>query len=182
MTSNELLAESVLMTKNLLARYLAGFDEASRTKQAAGLPNHVAWNLGHCAHTMHRIANMFLSDPPSSAGALPESDFVTGDGTKGDAQRFDTESVSFGSQPLDEPGMYPSLARSAQIYDAACDRLAAVIRGVPEAKLMQTVSWGASGVQATLWSMVMRMVFHNGFHTGQIADLRRALGFKSIFS
>jgi hypothetical protein len=29
---------------------------------------------------------------------------------------------------------------------------------------------------------VARMVFHNGFHTGQIADMRRALGFKGVFS
>jgi hypothetical protein len=182
MESRDLLAESVLMTKNLLARYLAGFDETTRTRQAPGMPNHVAWNLGHCALTMHRIANMFLSDPPSSAGPVPDTDFITGDAAKGDAQRFDTESVSFGSQPTDEPGKYPSLARSAQIYDAACDRLAAVIRAAPESKLTQTVSWGPTGMQAPLWAMATRMVFHNGFHTGQVADLRRALGFRSIFA
>lgn len=28
----------------------------------------------------------------------------------------------------------------------------------------------------------LRMMGHNGMHTGQIADLRRALGFKSIFA
>jgi hypothetical protein len=26
------------------------------------------------------------------------------------------------------------------------------------------------------------MIFHNGAHTGQIADLRRALGFRSVFA
>ncbi len=30
--------------------------------------------------------------------------------------------------------------------------------------------------------MIPRMVFRNGMHTGQIADLRRALGFGSILS
>ncbi|MGE3107449.1 MAG: DinB family protein [Phycisphaerales bacterium] len=181
MDARDLLAESVLSTKLLLARYLAGFDESSRTRQAAGLPNHVAWNLGHCALTMHRIANLFASDPPTMAGPLPERDFIVGDGTKGDGARFDSESVSFASQPMDEPGRYPSLVRAAAIYDAACERLAAVIRATPESKLSQMVSWG-SGAQVPLWSVGTRMVFHNGFHTGQIADLRRALGFKSIFS
>ncbi len=182
MTPRDLLADSVLSTKTLLARYLTGFDESNRTRQAAALPNHVAWNLGHCALTMHRVANMFLSDPPVSAGPLPDSDFIVGDGSCGTASRFDTESVSFGSQPTAEPGHYPTLARSAQIYDAACDRLAAAIRSAPDSKLTQMVKWGAAGMETPLWSLALRMVFHNGFHTGQLADLRRALGFKSIFS
>jgi len=182
MERRDMLAESVLTTKTLIARYLAGFNDTNRTTQPPHLPNHVAWSLGHCALTMHRVAYMFLSDPPASAGPLPASDFVTGDGTKGDADHFDSESVSFGSKPIDDPRKYPTLLRSAQIYDAACDRLAAAIRSVSDAKLDQRVKWGASGMEVPLWGLASRMVFHNGMHTGQIADLRRALGFKSIFS
>jgi hypothetical protein len=37
-------------------------------------------------------------------------------------------------------------------------------------------------MQMPVWALVSRMTFHNGFHTGQLADLRRALGFRSIFS
>ena len=40
--------------------------------------------------------------------------------------------------------------------------------------------WGA--IQIAGWQVIMRMVFHNGMHTGQIADTRRALRMKSIFS
>jgi len=181
MSPRDMLAESVLSTKTLLARYLAGFDESTATRQAPSLPNHVAWSLGHCALTMHRVAHMFAAEPVSAA-QIPESDFITGDGTRGDADRFDTESVSFGSKPVDDPRLYPTLARSAQIYDAACDRLAAAIRATDESQLDRKVKWGASGLETPLWSLAMRMVFHNGMHTGQIADLRRGLGFKSIFA
>jgi len=40
--------------------------------------------------------------------------------------------------------------------------------------------WGM-GQTMPRFQLAMRMAFHNGFHVGQIADLRRAFGFKSIF-
>jgi len=177
-----MLAESVLSNKALLARYLAGFDETNYCKQAPHLPNHVAWTLGHCALTMHRIANMFVTDPPSFAGEIPEADFIIGDGTRGEPTRFDAESVAFGSRPVEDPRLYPTLTRCAQIYDAACERLAATVRAASDEKLDQPVKWGVSGNDIPLWATAMRMVFHNGMHTGQLSDLRRALGFKSIFA
>ena len=170
MTANDLLAEAVLSTKHLLGRYLAGFDDQSRTAQAPGLPNHVAWNLGHLALTMHRVAERLDGQP------VPESDISPRPG----AAAFFSESVAFGSSPSGAAGEYPSLARSVEIYNAACDRLAAAVRAAPESRLNEVVPWGQG--QSPLWSLVIRMVFHNGFHTGQIADLRRAMGFKSIFA
>lgn len=178
MKAQDVIAEGVLATKPGLARYLAGFDESNRTKQAPNLPNHAVWNLGHLALTMHRVCG--LLQPGRS---LPTSDFIDG-GTKsggGDAARFATESVSFGSIPLDDPKGYPTLARAVEIYNAACDALAAAIRATPDAELGRTLEWGAT-MQIPAYLLVIRMVSHNGMHIGQLADLRRALGFKSIFA
>lgn len=172
MQAQDLLADSVEQTKMLTARYLVGFDEGSRTRQARHLPNHVAWNLGHLALTMHRIAEHF------DGAAPPERDFAPG--PRGGADRFGLESIAFGSAPADDPGAYPVLERCVEIYNAACDRLARGIRASSASKLNESVKWGAG--QLTLGLLAARMVFHNGFHTGQIADLRRALGMKSIFS
>lgn len=66
------------------------------------------------------------------------------------------------------------------IFDAACDRLAGAACGVPDGRLDDRVKWGAGEV--TLESLVLRMIFHNGTHCGQITDLRRALGVGSIFA
>ena len=41
-------------------------------------------------------------------------------------------------------------------------------------QLHETVSWG--GGTTTKRDLAVRMAFHNGVHTGQIIDLRRALG------
>ncbi len=185
MTPRDLLAESVLTTKQLVARYLAGFTDEMRAKQATNLPNHAAWCLGHCALTMHRLSEKVDAKP------FPASDFApTASGTSpifgavGAAvtppTTFTVEAVAFGSAPSSEASAYPHLARCVEIFNAAADRLAAAARASTDTQFNQLIKWGP--IESPWWSLVMRMVFHNGFHTGQIADLRRALGLKSIFS
>jgi hypothetical protein len=169
MTARDLLAESLLLTKALNARYLAGFDEATRTRQATNLPNHAAWSLGHLALTMHRVAQKV------DGREAPSSDFAADT-----PDAFDPEAVAFGSVPNAGSAAYPSLERCVVIYNAACDRLALAVRSATEEQFNQVITWGP--VQTPWWSLIGRMIFHNGFHTGQIADLRRALAFKPIFS
>jgi hypothetical protein len=170
MNTQSAIAESILACKPLAARYFAGFDERTRVAQPPGLPNHLAWCLGHLAHTMHRVAEKF------DGQQLPASDIAPAP-TPG---AFFVEDVCFGSAPTADPARYPSLARCIQIFDAACDRLGASVRALPDARLEEMHSWGKG--QTTLREIASRMVFHNGVHIGQIADLRRALGFKSIFA
>ena len=172
-SSRELLAESVLNSQMLLKRYLAGFDDSNVVSQPAGLPNHAAWTLGHLACTMGRMIEK-LGGPNLAA------DEFTRGGEGGSSTRFDPDSVSFGSTPIGDASKYPPLARCVQIFDSACERLAATVRTVPEPMLTGMVPWGnteISGMQG-----VIRMVFHNGTHAGQLADIRRALKLKSIFA
>jgi len=169
-TAQSAIADSVQACKPLALRYLAGFTDDNRTRQAPGLPNPVAWSLGHCALTLHRTAEKIDGQP------LPPAHFAAA----ADKTRYSTESVAFGSMPADNPALYPTMARCIEIYEAACDRVAAAVRAAPDSKLAQTTKWGTG--ETTLGALASRMVFHNGTHIGQIADLRRALGFKSIFS
>lgn len=176
-TRAELLAESVSATKLLLGRYLAGFNDVTATRQTPDLPNHVAWCLGHCALTMHRVAEKLDGQP------APKSDFISAtDGTRGSRDKgyFDAEGVSFGSAPEERSDRYPRLDRCIEIYNAACDRLAGAVRQATDAQLDEMVPWGQA--QTPMRQLIVRMVFHNGFHTGQISDMRRSLGFKSIFA
>lgn len=168
------LADSVLSTKVLLARFLPGFDDTNHTRQAPGLPNHVAWNLGHLALTMHRAAMKIDAKP------LPTDVFIEGSdrGEGGERGRFGTESVGFNSTPTADPARYPSLARCVAIFDGACDRLAGAVRNAPDDTLAALHAWGPMQIPA--WMMVQRMLFHNGTHTGQIIDLRRALNMPRV--
>jgi hypothetical protein len=171
-TVQDLLADSIRSSRDLLGRFLDGFNDDNRTRQADTLPGHVAWVLGHCALTMHRVAE------ECDGRALPESDFTTGDGRSGGADRFDTESICFDSTPVDEPDRYPSMARCRTIFDAACERLASTVRDASDEALEKMVPW-ASG-EIPFRTLVLRIAFHNGVHAGQIIDLRRALGLDRV--
>lgn len=175
MRRQDLLAEAVLMSKPLVLRFLAGFDETNATRQTPTLPNHAVWCLGHLALTMHRVAEKLGGGPP------PADAFVSGGavGTR-DERRFATESVSFNSEPADTPAAYPTLARAVEIFERACDHLASAARNATDAALDAPSPWGAATVP--VWTLVLRMLFHNGVHTGQLTDLRRGLGFRRVLS
>jgi hypothetical protein len=174
MTRQQTLANAVLESRTLIARYFKGFDDSNHTKQAENLPNHFAWTLGHLALNLHRVAEKLDGRP------IPPSDFIQGDGTAGGQTKFDTESVSFGSTPVADPKRYPTYDRCVAIFDDAIERLVSAIRRTDESKLDNLVGWGSG--QVKLWTLPLRMVFHNGTHCGQLADLRRALKLKSIFA
>lgn len=171
MQAQEFLGQALETNKMLLTRYLVGFDDSTHTRQAPGLPNHVAWSLGHLAMTMHRTAEKLDGRP------IPDADFIAG-GTAGDAARFGTETVAFGSTPVDDPALYPTLVRATEIYNTACDRIARAVRAATDEQLATPITWG--NAQSPAGMIAARMIFHNGTHTGQIADLRRALGMKRV--
>ncbi len=176
--AQDVLADGVRSTKGLLARYLAGFDEMTRLAQPPNLPNHVAWSLGHLALTLHRVAERLDGLP------MPERDISGTPEARGmPATSFHRDDVAFGSAPAMDHDRYPTLQRCQQIYDAACDRLADAIQNSTDAALSAPTVWGAPGTPPIpLYLLVARMIFHNGAHTGQIADTRRALGFRSVFA
>lgn len=172
MRRQDALAESVLQSRGLFMRYMAGFDDSNYTRTAEHLPNHAAWVLGHCALTMHRAAERV-------DGRLQTGDAFV-DGAAGDGSRFGTESVAFGSDPRSAETKYPGYRRCVEIFGSAADRLAGALRSCPEGRLDEPVPF-FGGMSLPRWNAAPRIVFHNGTHCGQIVDLRRALGMSPIF-
>ncbi len=164
------LAALVRYSGPMLTRFLDGFTDETRTTQAPGLPNHVAWTLGHTAYTMHRLADQFGDE------GLPPEDFVDG---PADATRFDRQSLRLGSTPTPDSAAYPTLDRCAAIFERAHERLASAVEGADQADFEREVDWG--GVMRPLGELVMRVSLHNATHAGQLCDLRRALGMPRVF-
>jgi hypothetical protein len=174
MTRQETIAAAVENGREQVKRYLVGFDDGNRTLQAPNVPNHAAWTLGHVALTNHRIAGHI------DGSELPAVDFVTGDGTAGDARRFDTESICFASAPLDDAARYPTLERALEIFDASCDRLAGAARRASDEQLDAEIPWAST--RLGLGMLILRGSMHMAVHAGQLVDLRRVLGLGSIFA
>jgi hypothetical protein len=164
------LADGIEASRMAIELFFTGFDDSKRTSQAPGLPNHFAWTIGHLAFVMHRAAERFDGAP------LPESDFVPA--TRGDASRFGIEGVAKDSVPIADPSAYPSDARCREIFSNAATRLISAVRAVSDEKLATTTKWGPR--EMTLSALASRMIFHNGFHAGQLASLRKALGMQGV--
>lgn len=162
---SQLLSEAILSSRVLIARYFPGFNDANHTRQPTHLPNHFAWQMGHLALVMFRIAEKF------DGTGLPDHAFVSGD--RGDGKRFGSESVSFKSVPTDDPARYPNCVRCIEIFNLSCEHLARLALESDDAKLATMIPWGP--ISISLSAAAQRMVFHNGTHCGQIIDLRRAL-------
>jgi hypothetical protein len=157
----EELAAGIEGSTELLLRYLAGFDDANAAAQADHLPNHAAWILGHLALTMHRAAEK-IADQTIPLG-------------------YDPEPFAFGSTPSPRRADYPPLASLIDRYKASHALLARAIRESGEAGLRRQINWGGR-FTVTGRDLVLRMLFHNGTHCGQLIDLRRALGLPSVFA
>ncbi|MFO0835959.1 MAG: DinB family protein [Phycisphaerales bacterium] len=167
---SSVLADGIEASRMATELFFTGFDDSNRTSQAPGLPNHFAWTIGHLAFVMHRAAERFDGAP------LPDSDFVPA--TRGDASRFGIEGVAKDSVPTADASAYPSDARSREIFAQAATRLITAVRTLSDDKLNTTTKWGPR--EMTLAALASRMSFHNGFHAGQMASLRKALGMKGM--
>ncbi len=152
------LADAVESTGDLLIRFLEGFNDTNAAAQAPNLPNHAAWTLGHLALTMHRAAERIAGE------TFP--------------LQWDPEPYAFGSTPTADRDDYPPLAEMVQRYRRSLKLAAGAARKTGEAGLKKEVAWGRT--TTTTRDLLLRMVWHNGVHCGQLIDLRRALGLGTV--
>jgi hypothetical protein len=175
MTSRgEVLAGMIGLSRALMTRYFAGFTDSNRAAQLPHMPNHFAWTLGHCALTMHRLAERLDGRP------LPENDFEAGvvRAAGSPPTRFGTEGVAFGSTPLAEADAYPIVARCIGVFGAAFDRFGEAVRSASDERLAVPEQWGKHHL--SMGDLVGRIIIHNGMHSGQLVDLRRGLGLTRV--
>ncbi len=174
MHRNEVLAESIARARRLLPMFLGGFNDDNRIAQAPNLPNHAAWTLGHSAWEFHELAAKLDGAP-----MLPDGDFIAGTTARGDTDRYAEADIESGSTPVADPARYPTLDRGVAIYERACDRLIQALRDADDAALDAELAVGDAAQPLYKWVLVA--TWHSGYHTGQLADLRRALGMPPLF-
>lgn len=141
---------------------LQDFPEAKATYQPTPTDNHLLWTLGHLADTYYLWANML-----DGKRREPPYDYV--------------KLFGFGSKPVDDPGIYPSLAHVRAEYDRAYELLVGVISQQTDVDLAKPLHGDNAWLADTRLDAIYRMAHHEGWHQGQIAVLRRALGLKSVY-
>ncbi len=149
-------------THDTVNSFIKGFDRSQATAQAPGNPNHVIWTLGHLTTTYHWFANCI-----DGKGGRPPENYE--------------KLFGMGSKPSDNPAEYPSLEEVTQAFADACDRLTAAAQSLTQETIYAAPAQDTQGWITDRHDALLKAAWHNGWHIGQLASLRKSLGLPAVF-
>lgn len=128
--------------------------------------NHVVWTLGHLASTYAWFATTIdLKAGESAPFALPES--------------YGTL-FGMGSKPSSDAKAYPSLSDVRKSYDATFAGYVKMVESLTPTQAEEPCAIDTGRFASSKVDAAYKCSWHDGWHLGQIADLRRALGLPPI--
>lgn len=146
-----------LFAQKLTEKYAGVIPNERATAQASPAVNHALWTYGHLAVTNDWVATLIDGKPsalPSNYNAL-----------------FGMEST-----PVDDPNQYPSFADIRTAYTRAGQRLVNAVKTLDDSQLGNPPKGEGYGFVNSFGDGILKAAWHEGWHLGQIADLRRGLG------
>jgi len=123
--------------------------------------NHAIWTLGHLAW-----ADDYFVRLGGRAGGLPAGW---------------ADAVQWGSTPKADRSIYPPRSEVMEQLAASREALTAWLRSLTEAQLIAPLPDETKRFAANFAALPASIAWHEGFHAGQIAVIRKALGLKPKF-
>ncbi len=163
MNSKTHAIELMNFAHGLLDKAIAAMPADKLTYQPFPEANHVIWTWGHLATTYSWLAGMI--DPKANAG-IPDS-----------------FNGLFGSQskPAPDAKKYPPAAEVKKHYDNAYKVFLGLVEKLPESELWAKTATDSGGFASSKLDAAYKCAWHDGWHLGQIADVRRPLKLPSLF-
>src|SRR3954452_9024359 len=127
--------------------------------------NHPLWVLGHIAVIEANVPHIILGEPNPLADWLPL--------------------FKAGSEPLSDPKAYPSFDELLKAYQDARARNLKLLDDLGAAGLDRPTKYPPKGLEqalATVGQTFLTIAMHQMNHRGQLADARRTLGRKPVFT
>lgn len=141
----------------MVADMAAGIPDDRACHQLPGADNHKLWTLGHLAGTNQWFAMLIDGQPITFPR---EWDKMFG----------------MGSKPTADAATYPPIADVRSAFEASIDRLCAAVDALNDAELAAPPAGDGSGFVTDKLDSALKAAWHNGWHLGQVAALRRGLG------
>lgn len=138
-----------------------GFAEDQRCYQPAMTDNHLMWTLGHLALTNQWFAGALDGRPntcPESYNAL----------------------FGYGSKPNPDPSVYPPFQEVREQYEATYNRFIKAAEAMKEADMLASAIEATGGFCKDKGELLEKAIWHEGWHSGQISSLRRAIGLPTV--
>lgn len=143
----------VRSTSNLM---LSDFPADKATYQPSPTDNHVIWVLGHLASTDVWVASE-LNIPGIT---VPES--------------F-KELFGGGTSPSPDALKYPPYVELKLLFDSTHDKLVKWYESAPESAMQIDLTQKSGGFTSDPIDMLFKLGWHEGWHFGQVASVRKAL-------
>lgn len=138
-------------TNNLLK----DLPESKWLHQPSPTDNHVLWCIGHFAGT-----NVWAAKVLDIPGVIVSQEIQTAYG--------------MGSKPSQTGN--PSLEEVKRAFQSSHEAVMAWLKSAPDSSLAGDISEKTGKFASDPLDMMMKLAWHEGFHAGQIANVRKALG------
>jgi hypothetical protein len=140
---------------------LKGFPEDKYCFQSGPHDNHALWCLGHLA-----LTDAWIAKEVGITGVNVPSEWnaVFGQGTK----------------PTSDASAYPSVSEVRRVFDATRAAVLNWTEGATEAQLAKSLKEQTGGFAADVLDGLYKLGWHEGWHFGQVASLRKALKLPNV--
>ena len=151
----------IRFARKISGDFLKDYPENKFTFQTSPADNHAMWVLGHLALTDSWIAGVV--------------------GAKGTTSPDGWDNLfGSGSKPVDDPRKYPPVAEVKKVFDANRAALLNWFEAAADKDLALQLSEKTGGFMTDPVDGMLKMAWHEGWHMGQVATLRKALGLPSV--
>ena len=144
-----------------LDKLIDTFPEDQALRQPVPTDNHLLWTIGHLAVTYSWLVSLLegkMFELPGTYNAL----------------------FGYGSKPGSDAAAYPPIAEAKRNYTAAYTRFLAAANKLTAHDLDKPPAADSFGFAKTRHEVLLRAAWHDGWHSGQLSSLRRALGLPSV--
>lgn len=146
----------------MINKFAEGFSPEQVVAQAGACPNHLLWTLGHLASSASWTHGMITGGGP----IVPE----------GYSALF-----GMGSKPIGDPALYPSFKEVREAYESSFRRLVDAVERLDDKDLLEAPEQDSGGFISDKLDALSKLAWHEGWHLGQLSDLRRGLGLPNVF-
>lgn len=129
--------------------------------QFPGAANHFLWTYGHLA-TSYLFFGSCIGAEPVAVPAGWEKLF------------------GMGSVPTGNAGDYPALAELVAFGEKTLGAFRKRALELSDSELAAPCPNGGAGFMATQMAAILTLIWHEGWHSGQLSDTRRAMGLKGV--
>jgi uncharacterized damage-inducible protein DinB len=149
----DITAASFVRSTQMLAKFCSGLSDEDWSCRPIDSANCMQWIVGHMVWARSRAITLL--------GASWELPWLT--------------LFARGTKPVD-PAQYPAPAEMLAAWQDSAIALAAAIEDATEERLASPATQPSPSFDGTIGGMVSFLAFHEAYHVGQCAYLRRCLG------